>query len=238
MSYILDALKRAEQARSQTPFNEPLTASARAQELPRLRPTTLALAAATLFLAGIGAASLWRARAPMPPPTTSAATAAAPVTVHGTMTPKPVPPQADSPELMAYDSLDDVAPVYQGSVSALPAVRDAADDEPAPSVGRVTVIEPPAASIQPSPSTPPAADDDGRVPTLGEMPAAFRAQFPALQVQVHVYDANPAKRWMMIDNRRYNQGNVLGSGPRLIEIRANGAVFELEGEQVFWPLQR
>ena len=75
-------------------------------------------------------------------------------------------------------------------------------------------------------------------PLLRDMPPAFRARFPALTLQVHVYDEDPEKRWVMIDNRRYRESGTLENGPTIVEITPDGVIFELQGEQVLWPLVR
>lgn len=254
MSYILEALKRAEHERSASLAGVTDTASTPGTHA-RLRPTTLALAAATVFLAGVGVAALLFRSPPMAAPTAdsavpypssriaagpaagpipaSAAPAATPAAVlPSEPTAKPeveaaADPAAEPLPLDDYESLDDIAPVFQGSAvmpTAAPVAR--------------TPAAPAAAAPEPPPGAVDGAPQRTLPPTLNEMPADFRAGFPDIDLQVHVHDTDPARRWVMIGNRRYPEGGTLDSGPRIAEITADGVIFELGGQRTFWPLAR
>lgn len=231
MSYILDALKRAERERGST-MADP-TGTARGPAPGRLRPLTVALIGATLFLAGVGVAALLLQPARPPPPGAQPrpedrappeAAAPAPTPSAGAA---PLLPEASG--LAAYESLDDVSPVFQGSPTvAVPA---------APSTGTAAPAASPAAGAG---SAEPARDDATRSlpPRLAEMPEDFQSRFGAPLIQVHVFDAEPARRWIMVDNRRHGEGGVLGNGLRIAEIVSDGVIFEFEGRRVYWPLKR
>ncbi|MFP5304768.1 MAG: general secretion pathway protein GspB [Gammaproteobacteria bacterium] len=247
MSYILDALRRAERERAGAGA-ETEARSATEDRHPRLRPATLALSGATLFLAGIGITLLLlepeRPRAPAATPTTAAArpaqVAAAPVVPP--IEPQTALPQRDEPDplpepatLGDYESLDDITPVFQGTPVVAPSPTPSPPQavETRPAVASATAAPQPVARA--APGTPTAVQ---LAPLLRDMPEAYRARFPALQLQVHVHDADPQKRWVMIDGQRYREGAVLGSGPRIVEIVAEGLILEYQHQQVLLPLAR
>jgi general secretion pathway protein B len=72
---------------------------------------------------------------------------------------------------------------------------------------------------------------------LSEMPPAYRADFPALTVEVHVWDSDPAKRFVLVNGHHYNEGDTLAQGPRLAEIAQDGLVLEYHGSRVLYSLQ-
>ena len=237
MSYILDALKRAERERSSTVAE---AAAAGTPPAPRtLRPTTIALAGATLFLAGIGAATLLL-RPPAPAPAAIEIPAAAP---RQTAAPTPAatapPLLPDVAALESYESLDDVAPVFQGSAPAPALVAPTTQTGSQPAAAASPSPDAIVASGSPQPTSPPAtAAAHPLPPRLAEMPADFQSRFPAPVIQVHVFDTDPSRRWVMVNNRRHGEGGALDSGLRVVEILADGLVLEFSGSRVFWPLNR
>jgi len=78
----------------------------------------------------------------------------------------------------------------------------------------------------------------GDVPLLRDLPASYRADFPALSVEVHVYDRLPEKRWVMVSSRRYREGEVLSEGPRVVSITEDGIVFDYRNQQSLYPIAR
>ena len=85
----------------------------------------------------------------------------------------------------------------------------------------------------------PAADAARTLPPrLAEMPEGFQSRFPSPLIQVHVFDADPARRWIMVDNRRHAEGAVLDSGLRIAEILGDGVIFVFDERLVYWPLNR
>lgn len=236
MSYILEALKRAEHERTEGQAADRAHASSGAGA-GRIRPVTLALMGATLFLAGIGVAALLLR---------PAATPVTGVPAHAVVAPMPSrPPPAIAVEaagdaISAYDdaliepapsaepeSLDDVTPVFQGApVTVMPAAAPLTAPTPVPEAAAR------AAAGAADPGLP------AMPPLLRDMPSDYRAQLPPLRLQVHVYDTDPARRWVMIDDRRYLQGTAVPGGALISEIVADGVVFEFRGERVLWPLSR
>lgn len=75
-----------------------------------------------------------------------------------------------------------------------------------------------------------------QIQKLSEMPADYRATFPQLSLDVHSYDKSPKKRFIMIGGRRYNEGDALSEGPHIAQIVPEGVVFDFRGEQVLFPI--
>ncbi|MEJ2685804.1 MAG: general secretion pathway protein GspB [Gammaproteobacteria bacterium] len=74
-----------------------------------------------------------------------------------------------------------------------------------------------------------AAPVPAKVPLLQDLPANVRRGMPALHVDVHVYDKDPARRFVLINMHRYREGDTLAAGPRLLRITQGGVVLEYHG---------
>ncbi len=70
------------------------------------------------------------------------------------------------------------------------------------------------------------------------MPASFRSEFPKLVVDVHVYDDNPLRRFVLVNGKKYRETDTLLDGPRIVEITPNGLIVEQRGSQVLLELPR
>ena len=147
--------------------------------------------------------------------------------------PQPAPPAAAAP-----------APsLPQQSVaqpeSPAPVAEPAPQAQPVPADGTSSAA-PPEPVTEPAPSTqvPPVLTRPAALRKLREMPPDYRADFPALSVEVHVYEREIAKRLVMINGRRYREGERLAEGPVVMEIVREGIVFEHRGEKVLYTLGR
>ena len=65
-----------------------------------------------------------------------------------------------------------------------------------------------------------------------ELPQDRRAEFPALKLTVHFYAEREAERFVLINGERYREGQRVGPGTRLVEIRQRGAVVEFGSYRV------
>lgn len=109
------------------------------------------------------------------------------------------------------------------------------DSEPEP-----VVAPPPRTISEPPPERLSSLTDVSSSPSatpLSEMAPAYRADFPVLSVEVHVWDSSPAKRFVLVNGRRYAEGDTLQQGPRLAEIAQDGLVLEYRGSRVLYSLQ-
>jgi general secretion pathway protein B len=184
---------------------------------------------------------------PIPMPMPVPATAAAPVTVAEPSVPVRLrmPPSLDTED--GPRTLDDLLPDPSADRAAVSVVAapvqpvDVARIEPPPATLTQPVREP-EVLLLPEPAAPalqpqPAALDSG-TPWLRDMPPGYRADFPHLSVDVHVYNPEAAQRFVLISGRRYREGSMLADGPRLLEIAQDGLILEFRGQQVRYPITR
>jgi general secretion pathway protein B len=241
MSYILDALRRAERERNlgKAPSLQVVMQHDTAEH-PRNTARIVLIAVTLLAVVGAIAALLLRPKPPVE--------AAAAVIVE---TPAAAEAEATAPTDLVTDpglsSLDDLAepepaPIPAGDVEA-EAGEIAEPDialEPQDLQQASPAAKPAAAATEPvSPEPPPMAEAAaGDLPLLRDLPAEYRADFPALSVEVHVFDRLPEKRWVMIGSRRYREGEVLSEGPRVASITEDGIVFDYRGQQSLYPIAR
>lgn len=238
MSYILDALRRAERERNlgKAPSLQ-VVMQHDAGDRPRNTARLLLIAVTLLAVAGAIAALLLR-QPSAPEPRISETPAAAPAVA-------PAAPEAvaalpdEAPELSSLDDLAEPEPAPIAPPEVEPDLGEIAEPVVAlqPEDLQQTAPPPPTvdAEIAPPPTQPANA---GSVPLLRDLPPAYRADFPALSVEVHVFDRLPEKRWIMIGGRRYREGEVLGEGPRIVEINEEGIVFDYRGQQSLYPIIR
>ena len=106
------------------------------------------------------------------------------------------------------------------SAPALPPAADA----PAPAVDAQTQKGDSAPVVQP-----------GAGPKLiWELPYAQRREMPEIKLSMHVFAAEPANRFVIINGNRQVEGDEIES-LRLIEIRSDGIVFEHQGQRFLYP---
>lgn len=70
------------------------------------------------------------------------------------------------------------------------------------------------------------------------MPAAYRAGFPALSVDVHVYNDNPSRRFVLVNGTRYGERTTLAEGPIIEQIVPDGLILSWRGERIAYTLNR
>ena len=205
MSYILDALKKAEQERDLGRVPRLETVHDNAPRPARAWPWLIAgvllvNAAALIWWLRPGAHS--DVAGPVrqaPPPRIARSAPALPAAPQITRVPTP--------------------PVVAPPVAAIP-VTPAAPRAP------VTTSVAPAAS-PPVVTTPVATN----VPLLRDLPADFRAAVPPLSLDVHVYAPSATSRFVLINMKKYHEGEQLAEGPRIEEITEEGVVLSYQGQQ-------
>lgn len=102
---------------------------------------------------------------------------------------------------------------------------------PAPEAGS----EPQQQSASTSVILPSQAEQAGYLPTLAELQLDQRVQLSPLHVDVHVYNENPQRRFVLINTTKYKEGERLREGPLLEEIRSDGLVMYYRGERFLVP---
>jgi general secretion pathway protein B len=207
MSYILDALKRAdaERERGVVPglYARQLAPSGATTPTPGRKLILIAGGAALLL--GAIAVALWLGRAA--PDLTAAKPAPAPVVrppeVVATLQ-SPVQPQA--PALAATPP-----PAPAPAVAAIPATT-----APASATPKATASAPPL----------PAA-----APLLAELAEDIRRQIPALTITGAVYSDNPGQRLLLVNNQVLPQGSLAAPEVTLEEIGAKSSTFSFRGNR-------
>lgn len=229
MSLILDALKRAESERESIRPSAPLPEAAPVLPVASSRRTWVFVTIAAIVAIGLTVLALQRpSRAPAPA-VNAPQTIAAPTIPEAVAT--PVTPIPGSEDVVSLDDLTE--PEALNDSVAEPAAPPAAAAAP---VAPAPVIVAPALEPAPVSKPAPVVPTSKTLKPLREMPSSYRAEFPALSIQVHSYDADPAARFVRIGGYRYKEGEALAEGPRLLEIVNRGLVLEYRGERVIYPL--
>lgn len=232
MSYILDALKRAdaERERGALPGLQSRHATMPAAKADRSARNYLWLAAAALALGGMGA-GLWFWQTPsgtgrlaavepavqaIPAPPPLAQPAPPPIISM----PAP-PPAVTAPRVVASSPpvANRVAPRAAPKPVPKPApAASAAAAQPESRPGPVPVAKP-----APSQAAPPA------VRLLGDLPEDLRSQIPPLVITGSVYSDNPDKRLLLVNNQVLPQGSQAAPEVTLEHIQARSSVFSFRG---------
>ncbi len=208
MSYILDALKRAEaqRERGQVPgLNAQPVPVAAATAAPRRWGLWLGLLCAVAAVAAGGL--YWHSdstqAAPVPAP--APVLAAAPVAVPA---PAPLPSVKSVPQTPAPAPAAHTPP---------PAAA-----QPAPPTAAPVVKPVPPQRREPASAAAP-------LPPLGDLPEDIRRTVPKLVVNGSVYSTNPAQRILIVNGQVLNEGATLAPDLVLETIGAKSAVLNLRG---------
>lgn len=249
MSYILEALRRAQDQR-ELPSSSPAPQIETEDGRPVLRTRRRLSPALLPALIGAGMASLvlvagwWLLRDPEQHAVPASA-AAAPVAAQVLA---PAAALFAPPAEPAISSLDDLTPPtdngyppVEGEVETWASADEDFDQLP-------TAPEPSASSQESrdNPETDAPLPESAMqsqtivlepppqpaVPRLSEMPEAFRRTFPKLHFEVHAYDDDPAKRFVMLNGRRYRENETLSEGLLISEITPAGVIFSYQNEMV------
>ena len=217
MSYILDALRKADAQRERDPARgihaQPATLSAPTENsaLPsRLWLAVSAMVAGAVVLVVAIWWLGWLARPASPAASTAAVSAAAP---RVTVAPAVAPVAAAAP----------AAPATELLPAALPAPPPPAREVPKTAPG-VTAY-PPATAYPP----PPAASAPVRLLSMAELPADVQRELPKLAISGGVYSPTPAQRLLIVNGQVLNEGAEAAPGVLLEQIRPKTAVLNFRG---------
>lgn len=264
MSFILEALKKAERDRTagQAPAVEDALRSL-ARQQPRSDDTrlrTVAVVVASAVLVGVTIYVLLKQHAPQP---SMPASAVAPVTppltgpvtaVAIVATPLPSPTLPSAPGVaMRVDPERLQAPVAAPELAldhpdyAVPANDDATMDELVETPAANNHYTPPPVDVQrdsggrhtaaPAPVIATELPTEPDVRGLKDMPPSFRADFPKLSIEVHSYDDNPLRRFVLINGKKYRETDTLPEGVSIFEIVPEGVIFERHGTRVLQEIR-
>jgi len=259
MSFILDALKRAEaeRARGAVPglMSQPLpgplpsTGAVRRPGLPWALAGLL-LAAALLAAALLGWRSAPSSGAPSVTPADGRAigptvASSAPIGAGATPAPSPMPRPAPPPAARP-------TPPTTAAVAARSPAAPAMTPAPAPTQPSSAATRPPTPEIapapgsvpmgpvaeapgpRPSPATPAAAAADPAPPPLAALPAALRQQVPPLALNGWVYSPQRGQRMLVLNGQVFHEGDSPAAGVRVERIGPASAVLSVQGQP--WTL--
>ncbi|NIM43524.1 MAG: GspB domain-containing protein [Hydrogenophaga sp.] len=232
MSYILDALRRAdaERERGRVPGLHTQVNPLRTAEPPsRRRPPR----ARGPWVAGLGllmaaaATAWWLMRdgtadpqpAPAPSPTAARATPPAPVPEA----PPAPPPRVAAPPVVAAPAQPILAPPPPPPPPA-PAPTPAPAPAPAPSTAPGTGGTPA-----------PAAASAAPLPRVNELNPTARAALPPLKISGSTYAENPALRMLILDGQVLQEGQDIAPGLKLESIGPRSAVIVHQGQRLRLP---
>jgi len=205
MSYILDALRRADAERSRGAVpgvHDPAPRAAADGAEPAARGVPLVWVVILVLLVVV-AVLAWQMLRQAPAPRVAAAT----LPVHSAP-PAPVPP----PPVAAESPAPQAAPVTPPRLEAPATPRQPA---------KRAVVKP----AQPAPT--PAAADAAPQPivALADLPPQVRSALPRLDVGGSVYSENPASRYLILNGQVFREQSMVTSELRLEEINLRSAVF-------------
>ena len=154
------------------------------------------------------------------PPASAALQAPVAPAVPVTAPPKPPRKPLEALSLSARrPPLGDPLPLDGGSQGPAADGPDVALAAPEPAL--------PKADAPPEPEPDPYA----AVPMLWQLPSVIRSKLPELSMSVHVYSPEAAGRFVIVDRKKYREGDVVTGGVKLEAIVADGIVLDYQGRR-------
>ena len=236
MSLILEALRKseAERQRDGTPNVAmelpPVLARGNGATPGWVWPTLLVVVIGAVLVAWLGMRAGQRDHDVNTAPSTAVAAAAPPAAPVVTAAPAPSP----APRMTAAPAPSPVVAAPQSPAhDAVRVTEDRPPPAPPASLPAPARPMPPATAAAPAPVRPapaPAiADNDQDAPPIAA------TGLPAVKLSMHMWDADPAKRFVIIDGQRMGEGDRSG-GLAVIAIRRDGVIVERNGLRAKVPL--
>ena len=247
MSFILDALRKSENARQRHggPALAEVPIGRRRENRPWWIWAVAALLAINLIVLLVVLTRNPEPEAVLVPPVTAPPAAAVAVA------PSPAPaapatsstasiPVQTAPAAAAQAPLP--APVRSLAEEAESSGPPLSADPDAPSAaiaaaGNVPDREPIVRAVTPGPAATSQTGGEENLPTLNELTGDRAVGMPPMHLDIHVYSANPAERFVFINNRKYIEGATLTEGPLVERIRTDGVVLNQRGFRFILPRQ-
>lgn len=220
MSLILEALRKAEQERNRQggPGLHAVQLAARRQGLPGWAVLIGVVLVANLLALGwllLRPASQAPAVAAAPVPT-----AAPPITTPASPLPDPAQPGTPLPAAVAAAPAAaalDATPLPPEALEPIAAAGPATEPPP--------LRRPPATAVRPA-----TAEPAERLPSAGDV-SRNGTRLPALRLSLHVYDPDPALRYVLLNALQLHEGDVTPDGLRLERITETGVVLAWRGQR-------
>lgn len=147
--------------------------------------------------------------------------------------------KAAEPAAVAAAASSAAAPVAAAPrpSSAAPATAPAVVAAPTQTVASLPSPKPaPAAAPEPLPIAPPAPPaarpaGEGGAMRLADLSPEARKQLPPLKLSMHMWNEEPARRFVIVDGQRLSEGDRIGEAV-LVAIRPDGAVLDWNGRRL------
>ena len=219
MSYILDALRKADAQRERDPARgiHAQSVTALSSEDAADPSSPLAWLAWAVSAALVLALAAWWLAQPDAP---AASPAVPPPAVSATPAPPPVvaapPTPAVTPPAPATEVLPPAAPMRP-----LP---------PAPPAPQTAAVLPPSAELQKTPApAQPVGGAGERLLASGDLPPDVQRDLPKLTITGGVYSTDPARRMLIVNGQVLSEGAEAAPGVLLTQIRPKVAVLTFRG---------
>lgn len=203
MSYILDALKKAEENRRQDKSPDLMTVHEKQDTATKKRsPWPYILIAAILLNAAVVA--VW-------------------------LIPRPSTKEETIPELIIEEKENHavtqtnrkmVASIPEKDVSAVSVDRVRTDKSEIPQTGQ-TATDVDETEINTSIDI----NADGKIPDINELPLSFKEDLPDIKISGHVFFETPSDRLIIVNGRPSREGDTVASGLQIEEITSSGVIF-------------
>ncbi len=235
MSYILEALRKADQERAAGAV--PDLESAHQTAHPEQRSFRWVWILVALLLVNATLMVLLATRDTGTGVTRPAASPVAGPAQETAGSPRPVvepPVRADRPAATVVTAPKTV--LYQDRpVAAVQAIPPVTITAPARKSAAGTPVAPAATGKAQSPvatapvqAAPPEAPEQG-LSDWEDLPLEFRSSLEVQRLDVHVYDTDPQRRFVLINLRKYRAGDSLESGAVIEEILPDGVLLTYQG---------
>ena len=215
MSFILDALRKSEIERQRQ--SGPSMAEFPVAREDRRLPIAL-IAIGFLLAVNFAVVLFFMLRDDREPAVEQAPAGPAAAAPAATAPPAatPAPQGALQSQLGDAEVIEEPPAIYYDDAATLP------PDAPDPTLMPDTPVPGPSVAYDDAPPTETRSSD---------IPQGL----PELSVDLHIYAADPAKRAVFINGRRYTQGTQIAEGPMLEEITREGAVLNYRGRRFLLP---
>jgi general secretion pathway protein B len=229
MSYILDALRRADSDRERGAVpslhsNAGAGALADAEDgegaARSVQPLWWAVGGLSIALLAMMGWLVFGRASPQAE-SVPAVVAAAPTVTPAPVMPLPPPPMPEAPSPLA------AAPEPAVRRSAPPAT-----ELPSPRTVEARPAKPPVKPAARAPvTTAPATETEAPVPSISELPDDVRRQLPALSVSGASYSRNPGSRMLILNGQVFREGDKVANDVVLEQIRLKSALLSFRGRR-------
>jgi general secretion pathway protein B len=237
MSYILDALRRADQQRQR--HAAPTLLTLQPSAVMRKRPAYLVYILLAAILIGAGIVIGWLRPWQTPQAVRTEAVVVKPVEATQ-------PQSAPAQSAVAPQPNPNPEPVTQSAPQPAPAVSEAAptakpESRPETRMPAKAVTGMPmrdanttAGKTTASPSdrlayTPAGDAPEQPVIAMADLPPAVRGEIPAMAISVHAWSSNPSASMISINYKLLHEGDQVAPGLMLEQITQEGAIFTYKG---------